>query len=48
MYEQGVFPHLSIEGGKLAIILDPILFYVSMIMEEDSRHIFKTSQQTMD
>ena len=43
MYEQGVFPHLSIEGGKLAIILDPILLYVSMIMEEDSRHIFKTS-----
>ena len=43
LYEQGAFPHPSIEGGKLDIILDPVLLYVPMITEEDSRHIFKTS-----
>lgn len=39
-----MFPHyLYIEGGKLVIILDTLLLYVSMIMEEDSQHILKTN-----
>lgn len=41
--EQAAFPHLYIKGGKLVFTLYPLLLYVSVIMEEEAKHIYETN-----